>query len=261
MSYSIYLSSNTVVPFLIISENTFDTTSTSVGFIGKKSVDYGNLQQQDLLWMLESFANGTAPGAPITGQVWYDTAQSEMKVYNGTPTWRKIGVPQSGPISPVSPDLGQFWFDTNGNQLKEWTGSIWLVIGPVSILPQSLYIQYPLSVTTTTASTSEMWINGSVGLRQVLSNNTTYTFEIVISARRTDLLTEFGGWKITGVINNTANSVAFSGTPSVNVLGNTSAWTVSVTADNTNKSLNVYVTGQTGKTINWTSVSTLYIAQ
>ena len=261
MPYNIYLSDNPITPFLTISDDTFDTTSTSVGFIGKKSVDYGNIQQQDLLWMLENFSNGTAPGAPITGQLWYDTSQSELKLYKGSSTWRKVGVPQTGSIPPVSPDVGQFWFDTITQLLKTWTGLTWLVIGPVSILPGNQYLQYALALTTTNGTNSEMWINGNPGSRQVLDNNTTYTFEITISARRTDSGVEFAGWKINGVINQTAGALVFSGTPAITVVGNTSPWSVSVTADNTNHALGVFVTGQAGKTVNWSCVSTLYIAQ
>ena len=143
--------------------------------------------------------------------------------------------------------------------LKEWTGSVWLVIGPVSILPTTQYVQYALSRTTSNGSTTELFVNGVTNLRQLLNDNTTYAFEVVISARRTDAGVEFGGWKITGVINNTANTLIFSGTPSIVVIGNTSPWTVSVTADTPNGSLDVFVTGQAGKTINWSAVSTLYI--
>lgn len=261
MPYNIYLSSNTTTPFLTINDDTFDTTSTSVGFIGRKKTDYGNLQQQDVLWMLENFANSSAPNAPVVGQMWYDIAQSELKVYQGVSGWRKTDQPTTGTTPPVTPSVGQPWYDTTNNLLKTWNGSSWIVIGPPTVISDTYFKQVLLTNTTNTNATTELWVNGVTGSRVLIPTNTTYTFDITISARRTDTAAEFAGWKISGVINNTAGQTIFVVGPAIGVYGNTSAWSVNATADNVNDSLNILVTGQAGKVINFVAVANITICQ
>ena len=261
MPYNLYLSSNTVTPFLVINDGSIDQSSTSVGFFGRTKTDYGNVQEQNVLWMLENFANGTAPGQPLTGQLWYDTVQTELKVYQGASTWRKVSQPQAQSTGPTGPSTGQLWYDTVNAVLKVWSGSSWLTIGPVTITSSSYFKQFVSAVTTTNATSTECWVNGTTGTRMVIPSGTTWTFDLLISSRRTDSGSEFGGWRVTGVINNTAGTVAFSGTPSVTTIGVTSAWSISILADNVNGALGLFVTGQVAKTIDWAAVTTIAVAQ
>lgn len=59
-------------------------TSTDLTLIGKNYLNYGTALNENLIRLLESFANTTAPTKPIRGQLWYDTANSDLKIYNGT---------------------------------------------------------------------------------------------------------------------------------------------------------------------------------
>ena len=129
MAYFIFKSADTVNPFIIINEQTMDTTSSSIAYVGKRRVDYGESQQQNQLWLLENFAAATPPSNPTTGQLWYDTSEQMMKVYNGT-TFIKIANSIAAPTGPTTPSIGQFWFNTTTNQLNVWNGSQWVVIGP-----------------------------------------------------------------------------------------------------------------------------------
>jgi hypothetical protein len=47
--------------------------STSLYLIGKNYPNYGELQQENFVRLLENFANTTEPNAPLVGQLWYDT--------------------------------------------------------------------------------------------------------------------------------------------------------------------------------------------
>lgn len=129
MAYMIYKSSDPNTPFAIINEETQDTTSASIVFVGKRRVDYGNSQQQNQLWQLENFAAPTAPPRPITGQLWYDTAVNYMKVFNGT-AFVRISNAAAAATPPSNPTVGQFWFETNGQVLYIWNSTQWLAIGP-----------------------------------------------------------------------------------------------------------------------------------
>jgi hypothetical protein len=80
---------------------------------------------------LESGSNTTAPGAPLTGQIWWDSSNDILNVYNGS-AWKRIGGATSSNTAPsgaisVSGDL---WYDSTNAQLKVYTGAAWLLVGP-----------------------------------------------------------------------------------------------------------------------------------
>lgn len=91
----------------------------------------------------------------------------------------------------------------------------------------------------------------------ILENDSTYTFSILVTARRLDADNESAGYKFEGVIdrNATASSVAFVGTPIKTVLAeDTAAWDCDIVADTTNGALSIVVTGELSKTIKWAAV-------
>ena len=68
-------------------------------------------------------ASATAPSNPIEGTVWYDTTNDFAKVYNGT-AWVAIGT-HASTSSPTNPTEGALWYDTTNNHLNYWDGSAW----------------------------------------------------------------------------------------------------------------------------------------
>jgi hypothetical protein len=129
MAYFLFRSSNTTTPFAIINQETIDTTSSSLSLVGKRRVDYGQSQQQNQLWLLENFAAASQPANAITGQLWYDTAVSYLKVYNGTSFVRVANSVVSN-TAPPSASAGQFWFNNTTQQLNVFNGSVWVIVGP-----------------------------------------------------------------------------------------------------------------------------------
>ena len=76
---------------IVVNDGTVDT-STSINLIGKNYTNFGELLNEDLLHLLENFANTNAPSNPTEGQLWYDTTNSVLKLYdNGQ--WYQIGSP------------------------------------------------------------------------------------------------------------------------------------------------------------------------
>lgn len=95
--------------------------------------------------------------------------------------------------------------------------------------------------------------------RIVVPNDTTYVFEGVFVARRQNGDNESAGYKVTGIIDNNAGTVAFAGTPTVTVIHeDVPAWNLAVTADDTNNALVFTATGEAGKTIHWFGTVRLY---
>ena len=66
---------------IVVNDGTIDT-STSIGLIGKNYTRFGEILNENMLHLLEHFANASAPSNPTEGQLWYDTANSQMKVYD-----------------------------------------------------------------------------------------------------------------------------------------------------------------------------------
>ena len=66
---------------IIVNDGTIDT-STSLGLIGKNYTRFGETLNENLLHLLENFADTNAPSNPSEGQLWYDTTNSLLKLYD-----------------------------------------------------------------------------------------------------------------------------------------------------------------------------------
>lgn len=110
---------------------------------------------------------------------------------------------------------------------------------------------------TTTATVTELFLDNAGTQRFVLPVNSNVAFTLRVSARRTDASGGAAGYTFEGVIrkDTTAVSTTLVGTPTKNVLGETNTvWDVSVSADSTNGTLKISVTGEAAKTIRWAAV-------
>jgi hypothetical protein len=126
MSYTINLTDGAV--FATIADGTINTAS-SMTLVGKNYAGYGEFLDTNFIHLLENASNTTAPGAPLTGQLWWDSGNGLMKVYTGT-TWKTISSATSSSTAPANNVTGDLWYDTTNQQLKVWTGSAWLLVGP-----------------------------------------------------------------------------------------------------------------------------------
>jgi hypothetical protein len=97
--------------------------------VGKNYAGYGAFLDTNFIHMLENSANSTAPAAPLTGQLWWDSTNSLLKVYNGT-TFKTISAATASATQPTSNVTGDLWYDTVNQQVKVYTGSSFLVVGP-----------------------------------------------------------------------------------------------------------------------------------
>lgn len=114
--------------------------------------------------------------------------------------------------------------------------------------------QYSLTTTTSNATETELLVNGST--RIPVSTNTSINYIINIAARRTDTAGDYAMFEIRGVAANVAGTVTDIGSVYEVVVARTNAgYLVDARADDTNNSVNVYVTGVSGHTINWKAVA------
>jgi hypothetical protein len=120
----------------------------------------------------------------------------------------------------------------------------------------------PLSAETTDATpfTMHAFHIGGVSYSTAATNvltlgtNSAYAFELLIVAKRVGAFNEAAMWKITGlIVRTTSGTVRIVGTNDVVTKADAaaSAWTVTATADDTNKALAVTATGEAAKNIAW----------
>jgi len=126
MSYTITLTDGAV--FAVVPDGTIDTSS-SMTLVGKNYAGYGQFINDDIIRLLESGSNATPPGAPLKGQLWFDSSAGLLKIYNGT-VFKTISAATASGTAPSSNSTGDLWFDTVNQQLNVWTGSAWLLVGP-----------------------------------------------------------------------------------------------------------------------------------
>ena len=126
MSYTINLTDGTI--FAVIADGTINTSSSMI-LVGKNYAGYGEFLDENYIHLLENGSNTTAPGAPLTGQLWWDQTTDTMKVYNGT-TFKVISGATASSTAPTSNVAGDLWYDSVNAQLKVYTGVAWLLVGP-----------------------------------------------------------------------------------------------------------------------------------
>jgi hypothetical protein len=64
-------------------ETQTNSTASAIELFGRFNESWGESIQQNFIRIIQHFAGGTAPTNPIIGQLWYDTATNQMKVYGG----------------------------------------------------------------------------------------------------------------------------------------------------------------------------------
>ena len=127
MSYTINLTNGNV--FATIPDGTINTSS-SMTLVGKNYAGYGQFLDDNFIHLLENGANSTPPGAPLVGQLWFNTTVGALQVYNGT-GFKALGGATASTTAPTNNNIGDLWYDTTNAQLNVWTGSAWLIVGPI----------------------------------------------------------------------------------------------------------------------------------
>ena len=113
-----------------IEDGTIDQT-TDLKLVGKNYAGYGEIQNENFVFLLENFAGQVEPPRKIAGQIWFDTGNSKLKFYDGT-KWRTTGGAEVSSSIPTGLKEGDFWWDTANEQLYTYNGGDFVLIGPQS---------------------------------------------------------------------------------------------------------------------------------
>jgi len=114
----------------VVADGTIDTT-LDIKLIGKNYAGYGEAQNENIVFLLENFANVTPPSRAISGQIWFDSGTKKLKFYDSL-KWRTTGGAEVGSTQPTGLTEGDFWWDTSNQQLNAWNGSQFVLVGPQS---------------------------------------------------------------------------------------------------------------------------------
>lgn len=121
----------------VVEDGTIVNNAISLVLVGKNYTPYGEIMAENMVYQLENFADSIAPVRPMTGQIWWDTANASMKVYNGT-AWvnlNSVYVAETAPVQGIK--IGDMWFQPSTNVMSVYTllGSTntWVNINTVTV--------------------------------------------------------------------------------------------------------------------------------
>jgi hypothetical protein len=135
MAYQINKTDGTIIS--TVADGQVDTLSTDLTLIGKNYSGFGESLNENFVKLLENFSSTLAPTYPLRGQIWFDTAENKLKVYNGSDF---IPV-SSATISSTQPEtlsIGDLWWDDVGAQLYFFDGTDPVLLAPAYSQTQGL---------------------------------------------------------------------------------------------------------------------------
>jgi len=115
---------------ITVYDNT-SSTDTSLTFPGRNVTGYGQTIAENFLALLENFAKETQPSNPVEGQLWYNTADGVLQIWDST-TWKAASNIQKSGVEPQTEQskVGELWVDTTNQQLYVYSGTRWILVGP-----------------------------------------------------------------------------------------------------------------------------------
>lgn len=121
----------------VVQDASLDQT-TDLIFVGRNYSGYGEIQNENFLKLLENFSNSTPPATPLVGQVWYNNTTNTLNVCyaeaSGTiaAKFKTLAISNIGSAAPTDAVVGDLWYDSSTSQLKVWSGSEYIVVGPMT---------------------------------------------------------------------------------------------------------------------------------
>jgi len=127
MSYKLNKTDGSLLVELV--DGRLDNTTADISLIGKNYQGFGEFLNENFIKLLENFANTAPPSKAVKGQVWYDTAEGRLKVYDGT-TFKSTDSTIFSSQQPSNLTQGDIWINGSTNQMYFWDGTALVLVGP-----------------------------------------------------------------------------------------------------------------------------------
>ena len=114
---------------LLVLQDAVVDRSTSLQLVGRNFVGYGELQNENFVFLMENFSNANPPTNPIEGQTWFDSQNNILNVFTRE-RWQPVSAPVFSETAPQNPRFGTFWYRESTQSMSMWDGVKWRRIGP-----------------------------------------------------------------------------------------------------------------------------------
>ena len=135
MAYQINKTDGTIVA--TVADGQIDDRSLDITLIGKNYSGFGEIFNENLVKILENFSESTQPDHPLRGQIWFDSSESKLKVYNGV-SFVPVSSATISSTQPSTLAIGDLWYDDVGEQLFFFDGTSAILLAPSYSSSQSL---------------------------------------------------------------------------------------------------------------------------
>ena len=127
MPYTLNKTNGTILTDIL--DGTIDKTTTDLTLIGKNTENYGEFFNENFIKLLENFSSDDPPRSPLKGQLWFDSSNSALKIYNGN-AFVAFAKPIVSSTQPAT-FAGDFWFNNETRQLFFNDGNGLRLAGPL----------------------------------------------------------------------------------------------------------------------------------
>ena len=132
MAYTVNKTNSSSSPNSYTVQDGVINNQTDLSFVGKGYAGYGETIGENFLHLLENFANSSAPSKPITGQLWWDSTNNKLQVYNGAAFQTAGGSAPYQSDQPSNLAAGDIWIDSDTGQMYFYNGTSSVLVGPPS---------------------------------------------------------------------------------------------------------------------------------
>jgi hypothetical protein len=127
MAYTINKTDGTIIA--TVADGQIDNFSSDLTLIGKNYSGFGESLNENFVKLLENFSNSAQPPRPVRGQIWFDTGDLKLKVYNGT-AFVPVSSATISNTQPLNLGVGDLWFNDVDKQLYFFDGTTIILLGP-----------------------------------------------------------------------------------------------------------------------------------
>lgn len=121
MAYNIQKTDDTT---LVTVNDTELNTDYGITLVGRNYSGYGVYLNDNFVALMENFARSSPPTRPLAGQLWFDTVNKNINLYQGT-GFKPLAALTASLVEPLSGPraVGDLWWDLDDLQLKAFTSS------------------------------------------------------------------------------------------------------------------------------------------